>query len=199
MLLLVALGDFYSTANYSTTTGRILILFAGDCWARRQLSNAVRYVSVASKLRKSLSSMEGKLGIMLAEFYSTADYSTTAERILILFAGDCWARRWLSNGVRYVSVASKLRKSLSSVEGELGIMLAEFYSMADYSTTAGRILILFVGDCWARRRLSNAVRYVFVASKLRSSVSSVVGSSVVGVPGGGLWRHVEDHDLSACI
>ena len=41
---------------------------------------------------------------------------TTARQILILFAGGCPARRQLSNGVRYVSVTSKLWKSLSSVE-----------------------------------------------------------------------------------
>jgi len=33
-------------------------------------------------------------------------------------------------------MASKLRISLTSLEGVLGSMLAEFYSMADYSTTA---------------------------------------------------------------
>ena len=32
-----------------------------------------------------------------------------------------------------------------------GSTLAEFYSMADSSTTAGRIPILFPGGCWARR------------------------------------------------
>jgi len=42
-------------------------------------------------------------------------------------------------------VASKLRISLTSLEGVLGSMLAEFYSMADYSTTARRIQIRFVG------------------------------------------------------
>ena len=111
----IGLADLYSTANYSATTERISILFAGHCWARRQLSNAVRYVSVASKLRKSLSSVERFFCVAQAEFYSTADYSTTAGRILMLFAGGCWAQRQLSNAVRYVPVASKLRKSLSSV------------------------------------------------------------------------------------
>ena len=77
------------------------------------------------------------------------------------------------------------------MESSLG--LAEFYLTANYSTTTGRISILFAVHYWARRQLSNAVRYVSVASKLRNSLSSVVG-----VPGGGLWRHVpvEDHDLS---
>jgi len=109
--------------------------FAGGCWARCQLPNGIRYVPVASKPRKSLSSVEGVLGIKLAIFYSMADISTTAPRILMHFAGGCWARSQLSNGIGYVSVASKPMKSLSSVEGVLGIRLAIFYSMADYSTT----------------------------------------------------------------
>jgi len=74
----LGLAELYSTANYSTTTWPILNLIAGGYWARRQLSNAVRYVSVASKLRKSLSSVQGVLGVKLADLYSTADYSTTA-------------------------------------------------------------------------------------------------------------------------
>jgi len=132
-------------ADSSTTTSPILILIAGDCWARCQLLNGIRYVSVASNPMKSLSSMEGILGIKLVILYSTADYSTTTRRIL--FAGDCWAQRQLPNGIRYISVTSRLRKSLSSVEGVLGIKLAIFYLMADYSTIAGRIVILFAGGC----------------------------------------------------
>jgi len=174
---------FYSMADYSTTSKWILLLFAGGCWAWRQLSNGIRYVPVASKPRKSLSSVERIFIVALAIFYSAADYSTTAGRILALFAGDCWARRQHSNGIRYSSVASRLRKSLSSVEGVSGITnkLAIFYSMADYSTTAGRILILCAGDCWARRQLPNSIRYVSVASKLRRSRSSVEG--VLGITG----------------
>jgi len=72
---------------------------------------------------------------MLAEFYSMADYSTTARRIHTRFAGGCWARRQLRNGIRDVLVASELRISQTSLKRVLGSMLAEFYSMADYSTT----------------------------------------------------------------
>jgi len=131
----ILLAIDYSTADSSTATGRILMLFAGGCWARRQLNNGIRYVSAASILRNSLSSVERVSGILLAIDYSTADSSTTTGRILMLFAGGCWARRQLNNGIRYVSVASILRNSLSAVEGVLGIMLAIFYSTADYSTT----------------------------------------------------------------
>jgi len=64
-----------------------------------------------------------------------ADYARTAERIPILFSGGYWAQRQLHAGIDYVPVASEPRISLSSVEGVLGSMLAELYSMADCSTT----------------------------------------------------------------
>ena len=89
-------------------------------------------------------------GGTLAEFYLMADSSAAAARISILFSGDCWAQRQLHAGIRYVSVGSKLRKSLSSMEGVSMLTLAEFYSMADSSPTAGHIPILFSGGCWAR-------------------------------------------------
>jgi len=72
---------------------------------------------------------------MLAEFHLMADNSTTVGLISILLAGRCWARRQLHTGIRYVSVAPIHRISLSSVEGVIRIMVAEFYSMADYSKT----------------------------------------------------------------
>ena len=135
-ILIAALAILYSTADYSTTAGWILILFAGGCWARCQLSNGIRYVSVASKLMKLPSSVEGILDIKLAIFYSTADYSRTAGWTLVLFAGDWWDQCQLLNGIRYVCIASELMKLLSSVEGILDIKVAIFYSMPDYSTTA---------------------------------------------------------------
>jgi len=69
---------------------------------RRQLRKGIKDVSVASKLRKSLPSVERIFIVLiaLAIFYSTADYSTTAGPILILFAGGCWARCQLPNGIR---------------------------------------------------------------------------------------------------
>jgi len=77
-----------------------------------------------------------------------ADSSTTTAPILDLIAGDCWARRQLRNGIKDVSVASKPRKSLSSVERIfIVVALAIFYSMAVISTTAGRTLMLFWGGC----------------------------------------------------
>ena len=105
--------------------------------------------------------------VNLAILYSTADCSTTAARIFIPFAGGCWARYQLSNGIRYVSIASKLRKSLPSVEGVLGIKLAIFYSMADYSTTARWILMLFAGGCWARHQLPSGIHQQKLILRLR--------------------------------
>jgi len=46
---------------------------------------------------------------------SMADSSTTTAPILDLIAGECWARRQLHRGIKDVSVASKLRKSLTLV------------------------------------------------------------------------------------
>ena len=91
---------------------------------------------MASELRISLTSLERVLGSILAELYSMADYSTTARRIPVLFAGGCWSQRQLDAGICYISVALKLRISLASVEGDLCSTLAEFYLIADYSTTA---------------------------------------------------------------
>jgi len=64
-----------------------------------------------------------------------ADYARTGGRIPILFPGGYWAQRLLHAGMRYVPFPSELRISLSSVEGVLGSMLAELYSMADCPTT----------------------------------------------------------------
>ena len=44
-----------------------------------------------------------------------ADSSTTTYPILNLIAGSYWARRQLRGGVRYISVALILRKSLTLV------------------------------------------------------------------------------------
>ena len=119
--IMCPVGRFYSTADYSTTTWQISILFSGNCRTRCQLSNSIRYVSVASELRKSLSSVEG----VSSAFLPTANSSTTTRRIVILFEGDCWTQCQLSNAVRYISVISKLRKSHSSVEGISGGILLD--------------------------------------------------------------------------
>ena len=94
--------------------------------------------------------------------YSMADSSTTVRGIPIRFAGGYWARRLLHAGIRYVPVASKLRNSLASLEGAQ-VVLAEFYSMADSSTTVRGIPILIAGGCWASCQLHAGIRYVPIA------------------------------------
>jgi len=160
-------------ADSSTSEGQIPDLIAGECWARHQLHNGIRYVSVASKLRNSVSSVKAVLSIILVIFYSTADCSTAAGRISIPFAGGCWAGRQLSNGIRYVSLASRVRKSLSSVERIFIVALAIFNLTADYSTAAGQTLMLFAGGCWARRQLRSSIMYGSVVSIPRKSLTLV--------------------------
>jgi len=50
---------------------------------------------------------------------SMEDSSTTTAPILDPIAGQCWARRQLRSGIRDVSVASELMKSLTLVAGVL--------------------------------------------------------------------------------
>ena len=137
--IIAGLASIYSTADLSTTTRRISILFPEDCWAQRQLPNCIRYIPVSLKLRKSLSLVEKIFIVTLVIFYSTADYSATAAQILMFFTEGCWARCQLPNCIRYISIALKLRKFVSSVEGKVGLKLATFYSIADYSTTTAQI------------------------------------------------------------
>ena len=109
-------GDLKSPmADYSTTAGRIRILFHGGCWARRQLHGGIRYIPVAPKPMTWLSSVEG-VRVALAEFYSMADSSTTAGLILFLYPEGSWARRQLRNGIRFIPIASKLMKSWPAME-----------------------------------------------------------------------------------
>ena len=63
-----------------------------------------------------------------------AFYSTTAGRIQTLLAGGCWPRRQLHAGIRSISTWSIL------MELQAGDIQN---SMAEYSSTAGRISILF--------------------------------------------------------
>jgi len=141
------LVELYSLADCSTATGRIPILFAGGCWAWRQLPKGIKDVPVASKLRVWLTSLERVLGSLLAKLYSIAYYSTTASRIPIRFMGGCWARRQLRDGIRDVPVASEPRILLTFVEGVVGSILVELSSIADYSTTSWGIPIRFAGGC----------------------------------------------------
>ena len=61
-----------------------------------------------------------------------------------------------------------------------GSTLAEFYSIADSSTTVTGIPIPIAGACWAGCQLHAGIRYVPTPSKLRKLLSALKG-----VPGGG--------------
>jgi len=79
---------------------------------------------------------------------SMADSSTTTAPILDPIAGDCWAQCWLRNGIKDVSVASKLRKSLTLVRvvfiGTLAIPELDGRLLHDHTsdpgTNCGRLL-----------------------------------------------------------
>ena len=111
-------------------------------------------------------------GSTLAEFYSMADSSTTVRGIPIPIAGGCWAGCQLHAGVRYVPYRMKTQE-VADLSG--GSTLAEFYLMADSSTTVTGIPILIVGGCWAGCQLHAGIRYVSVTSKPRISRATVEG------------------------
>ena len=102
---------------------------------------------------------------------SKTDSSITTELILILFVGGCWAWPQLDNGIRYISVAIRLRKLLFSV-AEILIVLVIIFSIGDYTTNTSQILNLFVEDCLAQYQLHYSIRYVPVTSKLKKSLLS---------------------------
>ena len=82
-------------------------------------------------------------------------------------------------------------------------MLADFYSMADYSTTVTGIPIRFAGGYWARRQLHAGKRYVPMRSILielgaGNFQNSMADSSttVRGIPNrfaGGCWARRQLH------
>jgi len=125
-------GEFYSMADCSTTTRRIQILFAGRCWARRQLHAGIRYVPVALKLRKSLSCVEGVLGSspggILLDGRLLHHHLTDSNSVCWTLFGSTPAMR------RYkVCLCGIKTHDIAVLFG--CTMLAEFHSMADYSTT----------------------------------------------------------------
>jgi len=52
-----------------------------------------------------------------------ADFSTTTAPILDLIAGDCWARCQLCSGIKDISLASELKKSL--LGGRFGVRYSD--------------------------------------------------------------------------
>jgi len=151
-------------ADSSTTTAPILNLIAGYCWAQRHLRSGMKYVSVASILRKSLTLVRVVFTMQVPwrSQNSMAYPSPTTAPILDLIAQHCWARRRLRSGMKYVSVASILRKSLTLVRVVFTMQVPwrSQNSMASPSTTTAPILDLIAQDCWARRQLRAGIRYV---------------------------------------
>ena len=106
------LADFHLIADSSTTAARIPILFAGGCWASLLLRNCVRYVPIAWKLKNSWSAVKlipWRISLNGRFLHNHWVYSNS------VFSGGCWARRQLRNGIRFVPIAWKLRKSWSAV------------------------------------------------------------------------------------
>ena len=110
------------------------------------------------------------------------DLSTPTVQILIIFSGGCLARHQLSNGIRYISVTSKPMNPLSTVEGEFGSQLAIFYLMADYSTTAGCIFIVFAVNYCGQRQLPN--RYKVNLCRIRDEEIAVFTGECIRYQGG---------------
>jgi len=126
------LAILYSMADYSTTSQAIPILFTGGCWARRQLHAGIRYVPVASKLMKSLSCVEGVLG-------SSHGRILLDGRLLHYHWTDLSSVCWTLLGATPATRRYNVR--LCGIKArDIGVpygdtILAELYSMADYSTT----------------------------------------------------------------
>ena len=87
---------------------------------------------------------------------SIADSSTTTAPILVPIAGDCWARRWLRNGVKDISVAAKLRKSLTLERvvfiGTLGIPELDGRFLHDLTSDPGSDCGRMLGSTPAMQR-----------------------------------------------
>ena len=67
------------------------------------------------------------------------------------YSSVCWRLLGSSLATQRYKVRPHRMKTQEVADLDGGSTLAEFYAMADYSTTAGCIPILFSGDCWTRR------------------------------------------------
>jgi len=85
-----------------------------------------------------------------------ADSSTTTAPILDPIAGDCWAQRWLRNGIKDVSVASRPRKSLTLVRvvfiGTLAIPELDGRLLHDHTSDPGSDCGRLLGSTPATQR-----------------------------------------------
>jgi len=159
-----------SMADSSTTTRPILDPIAGDCWARRQLPSGIKDVSVTSRLMKSLT----LLGVV---FIGTLAIPELDGRVL----HDRWTNPESDCGRLLGSTPAtqryKIHPSANFIHDVTGLNGVGCWrsqnSMEDSSTTAGPILDLIAGECWARRQLRSGIKDASVASKLRKSLTLV--------------------------
>jgi len=143
-----------SMADSSTTTSPILNLNTGDCWARRQLPNGIKDVSVASELMKSLTLVRVVfIGTTLAtpELDGTFLHNSLTDSgsdcgILLGSTPSTQMYKGRLCGIKTLEIAVFCGGDLYTT---IIVALEILYSTADYSTTAGRILTPFAGDCWA--------------------------------------------------
>jgi len=166
-----------SMEGSSTTAGPIQDLIAGDCWARRQLRSGIKDASVASKLRKSLT----LVGVV---FIGT---TLAIPELDGRFLHDRWTNPESDCGRLLGSTPATQRYKIHppanfihDVTGLNGVgCWRSQNSMEDSSTTAGPILDLIAGECWARRQLRSGIKDASVASKLRKSLT-LVGVVFIG-------------------
>jgi len=108
-----------------------------------------------------------------------ADSSTTASPILDPIAGGCWAQRQLRGGIKNVSVASKLMKSLTL----LGVVFIGTLAIPELDSG-------FLHDRWTNPdsdcgRLSGSTP---ATQRYKIHPSAIFIHDVTGLNGMGCWR-----------
>jgi len=141
-------------ADSSTTCDTTLDLIAGGCWARRQLPNGIRYVSVASKLMNpptllrvvflNVHKLDGRF-----HHNRGGNPGSDCGRLLGLTPATWWYK------VRICHI--KTHRSASPSEIGLWTKVMES-SIADNSTAASPNLDLIHGDCRPQHQLHNDIR-----------------------------------------
>jgi len=120
-----------------------------------------------------------------------ADCSTAAGPILNLSPGHHWARRQLHAGIRDVTFASILMKSLHRLRGGPGKAQRGCWqsqsSIADSSTPGWPIPALKARRCWSQRQLYAGIGYVSIAPvliRLLVTLQGVIGrqNGVLAIP-----------------
>jgi len=166
-----------SIADTSTTARPILDLIAGGCWAWCQLHSSIKDGSVGSKPMKSLTlvgvAFRGTLAIPELDGRLLHDRWTNPE--------SDWGRL---SGLMPGTQRYKVHLSATFIYDITGLNGERYWrsknSMSDSSTTAGPILDLIMGDCWAWRQLPSGIRDVSVASEPMKSLT-LVGVVFIGI------------------